>query len=439
MNVNKQFLSYVIPSILAFALSGVYAIVDGYFIGNSIGDIGLSTINIAYPITASIQAIGTGIGMGGGVYFSINKAKKKEEEAKEFVAGTLWMLILSSFIVTIFLCLLKTPILKLLGAEGELLSLGEDYVFIIALGTCLQIFSTGLVPLIRNNGGSTFSMITMVIGFITNIILDYLFVWVYEWSTVGAALATIVGQGVAMIIGLIYLFYKGQINFKIPVSKISKVSKSIIKVGIAPFGLAVTPNFSLILINRFSVFYGGEKAIAVYACISYVICIVYLILQGIGDGSQPLMSKYYGEKDIEKIQYIRRLAYGFAILISAVSIVILFVLRGKVGVLFGASNEVIQGVADVFPIFLIGIPFIAITRITTAGFYATEKNIFSYILTYIEPVAMLAFMLILPPLFGGQKMIWWSTTFSRVFSAVLAVIFKIRVEKSEKILQYNCS
>ena len=158
MNVNKQFLSYVIPSILAFALSGVYAIVDGYFIGNSIGDIGLSTINIAYPITASIQAIGTGIGMGGGVYFSINKAKKKEEEAKEFVAGTLWMLILSSFIVTIFLCLLKTPILKLLGAEGELLSLGEDYVFIIALGTCLQIFSTGLVPLIRNNGGSTFSL-----------------------------------------------------------------------------------------------------------------------------------------------------------------------------------------------------------------------------------------------------------------------------------------
>ena len=88
---------------------------------------------------------------------------------------------------------------------------------------------------------------------------------------------------------------------------------------------------------------------------------------------------------------------------------------------------------------MIGIPFIAITRITTAGFYATEKNIFSYILTYIEPVAMLAFMLILPPLFGGQKMIWWSTTLSRVFSAVLAVIFKIRVEKSEKILQYNCS
>ena len=79
----KTFLKYVIPSVLSFALSGIYTIVDGFFVGNSIGDLGLSAVNIAYPIVAVIQALGTGIGMGGAIYYSINKAEKKEAEAKE--------------------------------------------------------------------------------------------------------------------------------------------------------------------------------------------------------------------------------------------------------------------------------------------------------------------------------------------------------------------
>ena len=83
MNHKSLFFKYVIPSIIAFALSGIYAIVDGYFVGNTIGDAGLSAINIAYPIEALIQALGTGIGMGGAVYYSINAAEKKGKRADE--------------------------------------------------------------------------------------------------------------------------------------------------------------------------------------------------------------------------------------------------------------------------------------------------------------------------------------------------------------------
>ena len=94
----RMFFQYVIPSVLSFALSGVYTIVDGFFIGNSIGDLGLSAVNIAYPIVAVIQALGTGIGMGGAIYYSIYKAEKKEEQAREFIAGALWVLMISSVI-----------------------------------------------------------------------------------------------------------------------------------------------------------------------------------------------------------------------------------------------------------------------------------------------------------------------------------------------------
>ena len=89
---------------------------------------------------------------------------------------------------------------------------------------------------------------------------------------------------------------------------------------------------------------------------------------------------------------------------------------------FSASYEVGIEISKIVPIFLVSLPFVAITRIATAGFYATEKSGSSYILTFIEPVLMLIFMLVLPPLFGGQIMIWWSTVLARIFSAILALI-----------------
>lgn len=427
----KTFFKYVIPSVLSFALSGIYTIVDGFFVGNSIGDLGLSAVNMAYPIVAVIQALGTGIGMGGAIYYSINKAEKKDAEAKEFTAGAIWLLIISSIILTFVIFFLNASLLRLLGAGGELLSIGEEYIAVIAVGAALQVIGTGLVPFIRNHGGSFYAMISMIAGFITNIILDYVFVWVLEQGVAGAAWATIIGQGVTMLIALVYLLRKKQFTLSIPFSKMGAVSASVIKIGIAPFGLAMSPNISLIIINRFSVSYGGEPAIATYACIAYVICIIYLILQGVGDGSQPLLSQCYGEKNWDDLKFVRKLAYGFAFALSVVGCIIMYVTKGSLGVLFGASEAVNTEIARIMPVFLISVPFVAILRITTASFYATEKSAYSYILTFIEPLFMLALMLILPPLFGGQIMIWWSTVIARILSALLALGLKQRVDKQE--------
>lgn len=298
MSEMKTFFKYVIPSILSFALSGVYAIVDGFFVGHSVGDMGLSAINVAYPVSAVLQAAGTGIGMGGAVYYSISRAEKKENRTREFTAVTLWLLLLFSVILSLLTFFLNRPILQLLGAEGRLLSLGEEYNRIIALGAGLQILSTGLVPFIRNHGGPLYAMISIVAGFITNVVLDYLFVWVLGRGLTGAALATIIGQGVTLLFSLIYFLREKMLQLKVESGKFASLSKSIIKVGVSPFGLTMTPNISLIIINRFSIFYGGDQAVAVYACIAYIICIVYLIFQGVGDGSQPIISRYYGEKSL---------------------------------------------------------------------------------------------------------------------------------------------
>lgn len=422
MNHKSLFFRYVIPSIIAFALSGIYAIVDGYFVGNTIGDVGLSAINIAYPIVAILQALGTGIGMGGAVYYSINMAEKKEKRAEEFIAASWWLLVMVSVLITFVIYFFASGILQLLGAEGVLLKNATDYIKIIAIGAILQILGTGLIPFIRNYGSSFWSMFAMMGGFLTNIVLDFIFVWICGMGMKGAALATIAGQGVTVAIAIIYACCNKKLFVHVALQNVKELCGSIFRVGLAPFGLALTPNISLVFINRFSAVYGGEKAIATYACISYIICIVYLILQGVGDGSQPLMSRYYGEKDAKSLKDIRKMAYIFAVVLAVIGAVIMYISRTKIGILFGASAEVSNEIAKIVPIFLVSLPFVAITRIATAGFYATEKNRLSYILTFIEPVLMFVFMLILPALFGGQLMIWWSTVLARIFAAVLALV-----------------
>ncbi len=432
MSPKRTFFKFVIPSIIAFALSGVYAIVDGYFVGNTIGDAGLSAINIAYPVVAVLQALGTGIGMGGAVYYSIYKAEGKEKLAEEHAATGWWLLLAVSVVITALIYPFASGILKALGASGEILVYAEEYIRVIALGAILQILGTGLIPFMRNYGGAFWSMAAMVGGFITNILLDFLLVWVCGMGMKGAAAATVIGQGVTVVIAVVYMLIMKKFFVRAAAGNIKGICRSIAKVGIAPFGLALTPNISLVLINRFSANYGGEKAIATYACISYVICIIYLVMQGVGDGSQPLMSRYYGEKNTEHLKQIRKMAYIFAIILGVAGGIIMYFSRTSVGILFGASAEVSSEIAKIVPIFLVSLPFIAVSRIATASFYATEKSLWSYILTFSEPLLMLLFMLILPPLFGGQVMIWWSTVFARIVAAMVALMLTWHQHKQER-------
>lgn len=200
----KTFFSYVVPSVLAFALSGVYTIVDGFFIGQSLGDIGLAAITLGYPVSALIGAIGTGIGLSGAIRFTILNSRGEEEKKRECFSGTTFLMLLVGVLLTALLFGLANTILWLLGAKGEVLTLLVDYARIIALGAIFQVLATGFVPFIRNMGGASFAMVAMILGFVTNIVLDYTFVWVIQWGMTGAALATIIGQGVTMIASIVF-------------------------------------------------------------------------------------------------------------------------------------------------------------------------------------------------------------------------------------------
>ena len=187
MKERNAFFQAVLPSMLAFALSGVYAIVDGFFLGHAMGDHALAAVNMAYPITAFLQAVGTGIGMGGAVCYAISLGRRRIILARKYFGMMVLALAVSGIGLTVLFLTLAPSVLSLFGAQGTIFALGQEYLLYISFGALFQVLGTGLVPLIRNMGGAVFAMAAMIAGFLTNILLDWLLVWVIPWGMMGAA------------------------------------------------------------------------------------------------------------------------------------------------------------------------------------------------------------------------------------------------------------
>lgn len=193
MKIHKEFFRYVIPSMLSFALSGVYAIADGFFVGNALGDNALAAVNMAFLLTAFLQAVGTGIGMGGAILYSISIGNNDEEKSRQYFGMSSLALVALGILFTVLFLIAAPTVLHLFGAVGEIQLLGEEYLKYIAFGAIFQVLGTGLVPFIRNMDSAVIAMVAMITGFITNIFLDYLFIWVLPWGMMGAAAATDIG------------------------------------------------------------------------------------------------------------------------------------------------------------------------------------------------------------------------------------------------------
>ena len=279
--IEKQFWRYVLPSMLTMLLSGFYAIVDGYFVGNALKDAGLAAINIGWPIASFILAVSTGIGVGGSVLISTYRGAEDENASRQAKGNTLMLLCLFA-ILSITLIFISTPwLLRLFGAKGEVYDLAYEYLFVIVLGSSLQIFGTGCTPILRNSNRSIQAMLIMLFSLFTNIVLDAVLVPTMGMS--GAALATVAAQGFSALFCLLLIFTDKKNPLKRSDFVLNKrMCKNIIRIGVSPFGLTFSPSIVIIFANWQCLNYGGEIAVAAYSALSYVLQATMELLHGIG-------------------------------------------------------------------------------------------------------------------------------------------------------------
>ncbi|MEE0782244.1 MAG: MATE family efflux transporter, partial [Negativibacillus sp.] len=188
-DLSKDFYRYVLPSMVSMLLSGFYSMVDGIFVGNAAGSQALAAINLVYPIQACMNATAFGLGVGGAVLMSKHMGSEEYEQADRAMGTTLSLLTIAGLGLMGFFWLTKDSIIHLLGATGEIAQYANEYISIIILCGIFPVLGNGVTPLIRNCGKTIEATLFMSSGLVTNILLDYVFVFRLRMGLAGAAIA----------------------------------------------------------------------------------------------------------------------------------------------------------------------------------------------------------------------------------------------------------
>lgn len=427
-SIGKTFFMYVLPSVTAMILSGVYVIVDGIFVGQATGDAGLAAINIAYPIVNITSAIGTGIGAGGAVLMSMSLGAGKEDEAERVLGNTLTFMAVVSFFVTIILAVFSKDLIKLLGASKEIFPLAYEYGIVIMVGAVFNIFGVGIAPVIRNDGNPKKCMLIMICGMITNIVLDWLFIIILGWGLFGAALATIIGQTVTTVLGILHFVLKKS-NVKLYIKNIRlniQRIKNTIVIGISPFGTSLAVAFVAVMFNLRSLGFGGDNGVSIYCTISYAVCPLRLLLEGIGEGMQPLNSFYHGARLWESEKRTLRLGIITAITAGILEFILLTAASPLVPVIFGVSSGLYKSVIEGTKIFAFVFPFLGIERVAISYFYSTGKAKFAAMLIYGDTFLVMPLCIFIIPMILGLKGVWAAYSSVYFILSIFAVIFLLK-------------
>ena len=399
---HEQFYRYVIPAMASQLLTGFFIIVDGFFIGQSIGDVGLASINILWPIAAVILATGLGIGSGGSVVMTHAMGAGDTEKALAARGNTLLCLGAATVLLTAALGLSYPWLLRLLGATGELYQPAADYTVVVVLAGGLQIFNSGLNPLLRGSGRTVAAMAIMIFSLLCNILLDWLFIAVFAWGMRGAALATVTAQGLSALAALLCLL----MNKNAPVHARQfcpdpRLCKKLLTVGVSPFGLSMSASVLIMLNNWQCIRYGGAGAVATYAILSYVLGALQPLLSGIGEGIQPLVSFCHGAGDLAAQHHLQRRALRLLLAVAAVLCAGTFLAREQLPLLFGASSETARESVPALLFAVASLPLWGLVRLYASCFYATGQTRRSLFFIFGDPLgASPLFLFLLPPMLG---------------------------------------
>ena len=345
-NVKKMLLKLAIPAMLAQFVNVLYNIVDRIFISNIpvIGQTALAGIGICAPIITVISAFSYLSSLGGGPLLAIALGRRDKEDAQNIFSNCIALLFIISITLTTLLLIFLDPLLSLFGASEALLPYSHDYMFIYVCGCTLGIFALGLNTFINCQGFSKQAMISVSLGALTNIVLDYVFINVLGYGVSGAALATIIGQGVSVIYAIIFFLSKNsnvRLNIKFQFNRIKKI----LKLGFPLFIIGTTDGVIIIILNAVLQKFGGidgDKLITVATIATATFQIVALPLAGISSGCQSLLSYNLGAGNLERVRVGLVWDYTFCFAFCFIMFLIFQIYPQGFAMIFTKDKEMIE-------------------------------------------------------------------------------------------------
>lgn len=304
--IGKLLLKMAIPTVLAQLVNMLYNVVDRIFIGHieGVGGLALTGVGLCMPIIMAVSAFAALISSGGAPRASICLGEGKQKEAEKILGNCFSLQIIVSIILTLILLVFNRDLLLAFGGSEETITYATDYMGIYAIGTIFVQLTLGMNAYITAQGATKVSMISVLIGAIANIALDPLFIYVFGMGVKGAALATIISQALSCAWALYFLLGNKTI-LKIKKENLgiqAKVVLPCIALGLAHFIMQISESIISICFNSSLQGYGGSVAVGAMTILTSVMQFAMLPLQGVAQGSQPIISYNYGAKNKERVK-----------------------------------------------------------------------------------------------------------------------------------------
>lgn len=400
-SIPKLILEFAIPSIVGMLVNGAYNLIAAIFLGQAMGEIGLSVTTAALPTMTIFMALSMLIGNGGNALAALRLGEGKPEAAEKTLGNTVSLGIILSAIVAIIVMVPFTMdgLLMLSSTTPEIYDLTKSFVFILGIGVIFQIIGMGVNNFIRTAGAPNRALLTMVIGAVVCVFFNYLFVLVFNWGVVGCAWASVLGQFASCVSVLWYFMFTKNVPFKLYARNLkleAPIVGMILSLGTASFVMQLAMAFINFLVNYLLVLYGSQSPMGAENALASIgivqRCAMFAVLPIIGTAAaiQPLLGYNYGAGLIARVR--ATLGYGAlgATIIGTLAWAMVQLFPHEIVGAFGIRSALLQD----FTVFalqvqMIMLPIVGFQMVASNYFQATGQPVKAIILSLTRQVLFL--------------------------------------------------
>lgn len=405
-SIGKLIFSLSVPMIISQIVNLLYNMVDRIYIGRlPDGELAMAALGVSFPMIAVVAAFAQLFGNGGAPLSAIRMGEKRNDKAEQIMTNSFVMLILIGAILTVTTLIFRKQILLLFGADNETLPYAMSYLTIYAIGTIFVQLTMGMNAYITCQGFTKISMCTVLIGAILNIILDPIFIFALHMGVSGAALATILSQGVSCVWALYFLFGKKSI-LKIRKRYLRldfKIVGAIAALGISPFIMQATESLVQISFNTQMLKFGGNVALGGLTIMYSLNTFISGPLSGLAQGAAPIISYNYGARNLERVKKTFSLMIVICLggsIIAASSIMIFSEVFASI---FIGQGKILEFTTWALRIFMIGMTIFGLQIGCQNTFMALGQAKISLVMALLRKVFLLIPLIYILPYIMENK------------------------------------
>ncbi len=426
-NIGKLLMQYAIPAIIAQTAASLYNMIDSVFIGH-IPDVGAEAISglaTTFPFMNLSAAFGAMVGVGGATQLSVRLGQRDYDSAKNILGNLVTLNVIVGVLFAGISLLFLDNILRFFGASDTTLPFARDFMQIILYGNVVTHLYFGINAALRASGHPKQAMYATIITVVMNVILAPLFIYVLGWGIKGAATATIIAQCITLAWQIKLLSNPNELlHLQRGIYKLKNdIVKGILSIGMSPFFINAAACIVVIIINKGLRSYSdnGDLSIAAYGIANRIQFIFVMVVLGLTQGMQPIVGYNYGARRHDRVRNVLMLTIFWGTAVTTLGFIISEFMPETVAKAFTTENALIEKSAWAMRVMSIFMPLIGFQLVTTNFFQSIGKVNKSIFLSLTRQVLLLIPMLLILPLFIGEKGVWYSMPISDIIAAMLTV------------------